>query len=288
MTYRDFYIPLTRLYDEGEAKAIARLVMERRYGLTMADIACGGVESIDGKELEALQSRLLTGEPVQYVLGEAEFCGRIFFVQPGVLIPRPETEWLCRYISQRPYRSGWRVLDIGTGSGCIACTVALDGRQKQGAVPDGDATGTVVAWDISDIAIATARKNAERLGAKVTVEKVDALAPPDDSEKWDIIVSNPPYVCLNERKQMHQNVLRHEPDTALFVPDDDPLLFYRAIASYAVKALRPNGQLLFELNPLYADELKEMAHGMGFKQVQTEYDIYGKERYAVLSLTPQD
>ena len=272
MTFPEFWHPLTAVYDMGEARAIARIVMERHFGLSLPDIACGAVESLDALELSAIRSRLLTGEPVQYILGEAEFCGRCFHVEPGVLIPRPETEWLChRAVSLMSGREG-SVLDIGTGSGCIACTLALDMAGH----------AEVEAWDISDSAIAVARSNAAVLGAHVTVYKTDALNPPADRQRWDLIVSNPPYICLRERKDMHQNVLRYEPGEALFVPDEDPLLFYRAIAKYASKALKPAGTLLFELNPVYSEELQTMATSLGFCSVTIEKDDYGKKRYAVI------
>ena len=276
MTFRDFWQPLVGLYVDGEARAIARLVMERRFGLSVTDIACGAVERLDEEELDAVRRRLLTGEPVQYVLGEAEFCGRRFRVGPGVLIPRPETEWLCRKAveavvaisSQRNERNGGgSILDIGTGSGCIACTVALETEAE------------VVAWDVSDRAIDIARSNAQTLGATVTVEKQDALNPPDDALRWDIIVSNPPYICEHEKMAMHENVVGHEPVEALFVPDDDPLLFYRAIARYAVRALRPGGRLLLEINPLYANELQALLTVTGFSGVKIVEDDFGKRRF---------
>lgn len=274
MTFQEFLQPLSVFYDLGEARAIARLVMERRFGLSLADIACGAVGCCDEHELAAIRNRLLNSEPVQYVLGEAEFCCRIFHVEPGVLIPRPETEWLCRK-SVELLRGvhGGSILDIGTGSGCIACTVALG--------LDSNST-EVVAWDISDRAIAIARDNAAVLGARVTVEKADALNPPADSRRWDMIISNPPYICQHEREAMHENVLRYEPEDALFVPDDDPLLFYRAIAQYAFHALKPSGTLLFEINPAYADNLQAMANTLGFGSVTIEEDDYGKIRYAVI------
>ena len=274
MKFRDFWQPLVGLYDDGEARAIARLVMERRFGLSMADIATGAVERLDEEELDAVRQRLLTGEPVQYVLGEAVFCGRMFHVVPGVLIPRPETEWLChKAVSSfllRFYRNHpFSILDIGTGSGCIACTLALE------------TSAEVVAWDISDRAIDIARSNALALGANVKVEKQDALNPPDDVHRWDLIVSNPPYVCEHEKMAMHPNVLGHEPAEALFVPDDDPLLFYRAIARYAVRALKPEGELLLEINPLYASELQTLLSGMGFSEGEIQEDVFGKKRFAV-------
>ena len=274
MKFRDFWQPLVGLYDDGEARAIARLVMERRFGLSMADIATGAVERLDEEELDAVRQRLLTGEPVQYVLGEAVFRGRTFHVVPGVLIPRPETEWLChKAVSSfllRFYRNHpFSILDIGTGSGCIACTLALE------------TSAEVVAWDISDRAIDIARSNALALGANVKVEKQDALNPPDDVHRWDLIVSNPPYVCEHEKMAMHPNVLGHEPAEALFVPDDDPLLFYRSIACYAAHALKPGGELLLEINPLYASELQTLLSGMGFSEGEIQEDVFGKKRFAV-------
>ena len=269
MDFRDFWQSLTPLYDTGEARAIARLVMERRFGLTMADIACGAVEGLDGESLSRLRDRLSAGEPVQYVLGEAGFCGRTFHVEPGVLIPRPETEWLCREATELLRgHSDARVLDIGTGSGCIACTIALETGAR------------VTAWDIADSAIAIARRNAGALGAAVSIERQDALSPPADSGRWDVIVSNPPYVCEHERQAMHANVLGHEPPLALFVPDDDPLLFYRSIASYAARALKPGGTLLLEANPLYARELRQLLAATGLEAAQTIPDFDGKERFA--------
>ena len=283
--------------------------MERRFGLSMTDIAAGAVERIDAEdELEMLRSRLLTGEPVQYVLGEAVFCGRTFHVEPGVLIPRPETDQLCREavsslklrfhrledapsLKLRFHRNTvCSILDIGTGSGCIACTLALEmqrlealpttGMQRSEALP----TTEVMAWDLSDCAIAVARGNAAALGAKVKVEKQDALNPPDDVCRWDIIVSNPPYVCEHEKTAMHANVLDYEPWEALFVPDDDPLLFYRAIGRYAVRALKPGGVLLLEINPIYAIELQELLSDLGFAEVEIQEDDSGRKRFAVASL----
>ena len=275
MTFRDFWQPLSQLYEAEEARAIARLVMERRFGLSMTDIACGAVEGIEEKELTAIASRLITGEPVQYVLGEAAFCGRMFHVEPGVLIPRPETEGLIDLLFDNLlFDDLGSILDIGTGSGCIACTVALEMESRKL-----DST-YVTAWDISDRAIAVARSNALALGAKVNVEKQDMLTPPDDVHRWDIIVSNPPYVCEHEKMAMHQNVLDHEPAEALFVPDDDPLLFYRAIGRYAVRALKPGGALLLEINPLYANELQELLSATGFAGVEIHEDVFGKKRFA--------
>ena len=281
MVYRDLWRRLLPLYEEREAKAIVRLVLEERFGLTMAEIlglspnpspvGRGGLEVDGADELERMMYRLEQGEPVQYVLGEAWFCGRRFHVEPGVLIPRPETEelveWAVENEKLKMKNEKLCVLDIGTGSGCIAVSLALSLEEA-----------AVTAWDISDVALRIAQGNAERLGADVTFVKQDALAAPNDVAVWDVIVSNPPYVCEREATQMARHVLEHEPHEALFVPDGDALLFYRAIAQYAQQALKPSGALYFEINPQYADELSSMLHAMGFANIQFKSDQFGKCR----------
>ena len=271
MTFEEFWRPLTAIYEAGEAKAVARLVMEVRFGLSMTDVVCG--KTGDDVEMQILQQRLLRGEPVQYILGEAEFGGRTFHVEPGVLIPRPETYELCRWIM---VDGRWKmedgrhvsILDIGTGS--IACTLAAE-------MPNAEVT----AWDISDDALRIASENAKRTGVHVSFEKVDVL----DFQfsifnfQFDLIVSNPPYICNKERAKMERNVLEHEPALALFVPDDDPLLFYRAIARFAAKALKPGGALFFEINPLYASEMQQMLRTEGFSHTEVRNDQFGKQRF---------
>jgi release factor glutamine methyltransferase len=272
MTYDELWRRLTAVYDEGEAKAIVRMVLDVRFGMSAADIYCGKVTQLsanDASELQKIMLRLQQAEPVQYVIGEAYFAGNSFYVNGDVLIPRPETEQLCTIVEGCAPRHA-SILDVGTGSGCIAITIALKRE-------DAD----VEAWEISDGAIAVARRNAERLKAKVKIRRQDALNVPDDSLRWDVIASNPPYICQKEKADMMANVLRYEPHTALFVPDDDPLLFYRAIARYAVKALKDGGKLCFEINPLYADELKAMLSGGGFSHVTVHDDCFGKQRFVV-------
>ena len=269
MTYPEFWRPLTALYGEGEAKAIARLVMEEHFGLSMADVLCGRM--CDEAELRQIQQLLLTGEPVQYVLGRAEFGGRWFHVAPGVLIPRPETYELCQWCLP-PDPSGWRgnILDIGTGSGCIACTLAAELPHAK-----------VAAWDISEAALAIAQDNARRLHVNVIFSQIDILQLSMINCQlsiYDIIISNPPYICQRERAAMERNVLDYEPSLALFVPDDDPLLFYRAIADYARQALKPGGALYFEINPLYAAELQSLLSKMAYHAVELREDQYGKPR----------
>ena len=321
MEYEELWHRLTHIYDAGEAKAIVRWVLDVRFDMSWTDILCGKVTELsahDQTELEKIMQRLEKGEPVQYIIGVADFFGRQFHVEPGVLIPRPETEELCRWILASdkhgltrtireiphqsdtkvrdsplqsdtedrksslqsdnevrvsPSQSDAHILDIGTGSGCIAITLALE-------LPDAQVT----AWDISHDALRIAAGNAKSLGANVTFKHRDVL---DSSlftlhsslPKWDLIVSNPPYICEKEKSAMECNVLEHEPHLALFVPDDDPLLFYRAIAQYAVVALKPQGSLFFEINPLYADDLNHMLRMMSYHDISIRQDQFGKTRF---------
>lgn len=272
MTYRELWRTLEPLYGNGEARAITDYVLDVCFGLSKADILCGAVEEMTAEktaELNKIFGRLTEGEPVQYVLGRAEFSGRWFNVRPGVLIPRPETEELCAWITADSKASASpKVLDIGTGSGCIAITLQLDMPESK-----------VTAWDISADALDVARENAQQLGANVNFVRQDALnAKPEG--KWDVIVSNPPYICEKEKKDMAVNVLEHEPHTALFVPDADPLLFYRAITRLAVQTLSKGGRLYFEINPIYADDTCRMMRAEGMTEVELRSDMYGKQRMA--------
>ena len=263
------------VYDIREAQAVARLVLEERYSLTLADVLCGRMG--DERELLQIQARLLLGEPVQYVLGETVFGGRRFHVAPGVLIPRPETFELCQWVmtadALKPAseaateQSAAKILDIGTGSGCIACTLAAELPHTQ-----------VTAWDISDDALRIAKSNAEALGVNVKFEQVDVLSTLHPI-LWNVIVSNPPYICERERTSMEGRVVDYEPEGALFVPDDDPLLFYRAIARYARQTLTPGGGLFFEINPLYVNELEQLLTDSGFASVESRNDQFGKIRF---------
>lgn len=278
MNYRELRAKLAPLYGEGEARAMADCLLEDAFGLSRADVLCGAVERLspaDSVRLEQMVARLLNFEPLQYVVGYTIFKGRRFKTATGALIPRPETEELCTWIThdnatlERP-----NILDIGTGTGCIACTLALDIPQS-----------SVSALDISKPALAIAAENAKQLGVNITLSEQDILTKSADTALWNIIVSNPPYVCINEQSAMSPNVLRHEPHIALFVPDDAPLLFYRAIANYALTALKPQGRIYFEINPLYANELTSMLTSLGFKDVTIKKDMFGKERM-LSSLTP--
>ena len=284
MTYNELWRQLAQIYDEGEAKAIARMTYEERFGFTLSDIYLGKDAQLSADcqtELKEIAKRLLQGEPIQYVLGQADFCGRKFMVNEHVLIPRPETEELCQWILAadlheltqavrcRPLSSAAEILDIGTGSGCIAITLAAEMPQAE-----------VTAWDISAEALKVAEENARRHNVSVSFEQVDVLNVQCSmfNVQWDIIVSNPPYICHKEREAMENNVLEHEPHTALFVPDDDPLLFYRAIAQYGQSALKDDGWLYFEINPIYAEALCDMLSKMSYRDIEIKEDQYGKQR----------
>ena len=290
MTYDDIWRRLADVYDQREARAVARMLVEEKFSLSFADIICGGVEALpdaDKQWIEAAVKRLEQGEPIQYVLGWAWFGGLKFNVRSGVLIPRPETEWLVDNICAHPAPSNdrpLRILDIGTGSGCIALSI----KQR---LPE----TYVEAWDISTEALSIAADNARSLSLDVVWRQQDALnitpnvlstTPNDnsvvpDSPLWDVIVSNPPYICERERTDMARNVLEHEPSTALFVPDTDPLLFYRAITRYAVGSLNEGGRLLFECNTLYAGDTARMMADEGMTATQVYDDCFGKPRFAV-------
>lgn len=294
MEYQDIILRLQKVYAPGEARALARMALEERFGMTLTDIMFGKVTELSGEKAEELEKiilRLEKSEPIQYILGYETFCGQRFHVAPGVLIPRPETEELvekafhllfgkreeevCKGNAIPTKRNAEkRVLDIGTGSGCIAVSIALKGK----------AAGinlNVTGWDISDEALLIAKRNDEYLKAGVTFEKRDILSEQRRKENcsyWDLIVSNPPYICLSERDTMERNILDYEPHTALFVPDNDSLLFYRAIALFALHALKNGGFLAFEINQRFGKEVCEMLMSLGFKDVSLTCDQFSNPR----------
>lgn len=267
--------------DEHEARSIVRMVLEDAFDLSYTDVCCGALDRLSAYEQDSLFDmlrRISDGEPVQYVVGHTYFWGRCFHVESGVLIPRPETEELCQWIVDDRMEAEWddgghangglSILDIGTGSGIISITLSKE-------LPGAD----VEAWDISNEALDIARDNAVSNCAQVKFRRQDALRPPKGgAAKWDVIVSNPPYICDKEAAAMEACVLDHEPHLALFVPDADPLLFYRKIAEYGRRALKPGGRLYFEINPLYAAPLEQMLVGLGYSGVSVRRDQFGKER----------
>ncbi len=263
MMYRDFWRKLTAIYDEREARAIASLVYEERFGLNRTDICMGEDARMSDEqngEAERILGRLLRNEPVQYVLGYAYFGESRYVVKPGVLIPRPETAALVAWMVA-DMTDEKRLLDCCCGSGCVAL-------EMKGAFP----AMQVSAYDISDVAIEVSQENARQLGRDINVFAMDALNPAPATEKYDVIVSNPPYVCDHERAGMRRNVLDYEPPMALFVPDEDPIKFYTAIARYATQALTDGGRLYFEINPLFVDDMKVMLSGLGFVDVTVNTD----------------
>lgn len=269
MKYEELWRRLTGIYETDEAKAVVRWLLDVCFGLSWADVLCDKMADLPVEQHQALQEmmlRLEQGEPVQYVAGVADFCGRQYLVAPGVLIPRPETAELCHLISTQKNRPS--VLDIGTGSGCIAITLALEMSATQ-----------VTAWDISDEALRIAQENARILKADVMFEKKDALNLREEADRWDIIVSNPPYIKPQERDGMEKNVLEYEPELALFAPEDQPIIFYQRIGEYARKSLRTDGQLFFELNPLTADAVGDYLQQLGFVEIEILQDQNGKRRF---------
>lgn len=339
-SYQELWQSLTPLYEASEAQAIVRLVLEVKYGMTLTDIIGGKVNELsadEGKKLEEIIERLQNAEPVQYVLGQADFMGMTFHVEPGVLIPRPETAELCQWIideenttlermkefcqppdSKTPISqlikgmglAGTKkkilfkeasainkylktldieklhhpfIMDLCTGSGCIAITLNKNIKNCD-----------VLGIDISEKAIEIAKQNAKQLEApSIGFSKDDILdfskyldTPYEEIEdelnrlkgSVNVIVSNPPYICEKEKAGMAKNVLEHEPSLALFVPDDDPLLFYRTIAKIGLFFLKPFATLYYEVNPLYADEIKKMLEEMGYLYVVIKEDSFGKKR----------
>lgn len=211
--------------------------------------------------------RLKKHEPIQYIQGFCDFCGLTFKVTPDTLIPRPETSELVEWITEEQKGDKVKILDIGTGSGCIAITLSdkLPGCN-------------IAAWDISPGALAVAEENNRSNGTEVTFSQVDILAYQPQCEMFDIIVSNPPYIKENEKKSMEANVLDWEPQTALFVPDNDPLLFYRTIAKKALVMLTSGGALYFEINRAHGAETVEMLKSLGYIETELRKDLAGNDR----------
>lgn len=263
---------LAPVVGEREAYWMARDIFDDVMGYSEVDMLVNGNEVLSdfvlGK-LDAVVNRVAQGESLQQVLGWARFAGNRFKVTRDTLIPRPETQELVDLIiSRHGEEKDLRVMDVGTGSGCIAITLARGLKFPQ-----------VSAIDISQGALDVASENAKTLKSKVEFQLRDALSlQKDRGEQYDIIVSNPPYIAECERKDMERSVLDYEPSTALFVPNDDPLRFYRAIASFGTDALSQGGYIYYEINPLFASEMVEMMHKLGYHDIEIINDMQGKER----------
>ena len=300
-TKRHFTALLAEKYPQREAEQLMRILLEDLFGIDWNQQLMNPnlrIDEFQYYQLGEAVKRLLSGEPVQYVTGMARFCDLLLKVSPSVLIPRPETEELVQKICDsfqntkpsllchssegksgsmesigggpKQHYSSIRIWDIGTGSGCIAIALAKHFENAE-----------VYAFDVSEAALEVARENAERNNAKVQFICDDVLYPKSEifSQPVDLVVSNPPYVCDSERAAMERNVLDWEPENALFVPDDDPLLFYRHIAAYTIKALKPGGRLYFEINPIYVEEMKAMLLNTGFHHVEIKKDMFNKQRF---------
>lgn len=260
-------------YSPQEAGNLSRLICCEMLGQRSVDYYLGKDITLSAKveqELESIISRLCNFEPIQYIEGVARFLGRTFRVAPGVLIPRPETEELVE-LMLKELSPAPRVLDIGTGSGCIAITLAKELPEAQ-----------VTAWDISVEALSIASGNAENLQASVRFEQQDVLTcMPGAEETYDVIVSNPPYVTETDKQDMEPNVLNWEPSLALFVPDADPLRFYRRIAELGLDMLVPGGKLYFEINRAFGEDTVSMLYKLGYHAVRLQKDISHNDRFVI-------
>lgn len=265
---------LAKLYPETEIQGFIRIIFDSVMDLSYTDIILRKDEKVNRNDFETITmivTRLKTYEPIQYILGECEFYGLQLIVNPAVLIPRPETEELVQWIIQRNIVSGAKILDIGTGSGCIALAL----KNELGEV-------TVNGVDISEEALKVAKTNATENNLSVDFFQVDILDWKSYTwQKYDVIVSNPPYVREFEKKLMESNVLEYEPDGALFVEDNNPLVFYKTIAEFALVNLSKNGYLFFEINEYLGAEMKDMLKGLGFNNIEVKADINGKDRMLV-------
>jgi release factor glutamine methyltransferase len=268
---------LTPLYPPEEARAIVFALLEDAFGLTRTDVLLGRAASLTDDEKSRLtlcMQRLQQGEPLQHVVGFACFGDLRLKVTPATLIPRPETlelvDWVASDNASAPHP---HILDIGTGSGCIAISLALRLPQAH-----------IAAWDISQAALTVAQCNAEKYDVKIDFQLRDALKASNEAPRFTTIVSNPPYICEHERKDMERNVLDFEPATALFVPDTDPLLFYKALAARGKELLLPNGSVYMEINRAYGKEVCQLFEQTGYTHVTLRKDTFGNDRMVKATL----
>ncbi len=263
---------LAGIFSKGEIESLISLIFEKLKGYSRTQFLLAKDEllnSDDLAEIDKIVTRLKNHEPIQYILGETEFYGLPFYSVPGVLIPRPETEELVQWIIQENKQLGPTILDIGTGTGCIAVSLKKNIEQS-----------TVLACDISHVCIETARSNSKLNNVTVSVIEYDILN--GNSEiffpELDVIVSNPPYIRETEKLMMKKNVLEFEPELALFVPDENPLLFYERIAEFALIHLKKPGHLYFEINEAFGNDCVKMLQQKDFSDIELKKDINGKDR----------
>lgn len=265
--YQSYKRRLLSLYPEEEAGQLVFLLMEHYLGFRRSDILRDREVGILQEEMDRAMQQMELGVPFQYLTGVAHFYGREFHVGPEVLIPRRETEELVYLVLQECKESALKVLDIGTGSGCIPVTLSLEMKEAE-----------VHAVDISPQALERALTNAQKHGAAVDFYQIDILEEQIPISGLDVLVSNPPYVREAESIYMHQNVRDHEPHLALFVADEDPLVFYRVIAEKGLLALKKGGRLYFEINEAFGMEMKRLVKHIGYSQVVVHQDLQGKDR----------
>jgi release factor glutamine methyltransferase len=272
--FQEFLDQISSKEDMNENRSVAYLVFKKLFNLSQTDILADREVELTTQQKEKLNAiieRIKQHEPIQYILGEAEFLGRKFLVDSSVLIPRPETEELVllvkKKLQSKKSETNVRIVDVGTGSGCIPISLALE-------IPSSE----VFALDVSEKALQTAKQNAKTLDADVTFLKCDILLQEIPLQLLDVVVSNPPYVTMKEKSDMMKNVVEYEPHVALFVPDNDPLLFYKAIAIKAKHVLRADGILLVEINEQYGQSVADLFSLNGYKDISIFKDLSGKER----------
>lgn len=261
---------LAGIYPETEIKCFTKIILTEIFGFNITDYYMGKDIKLSvnqARELEEIIARLKIHEPIQYILGHEEFLGRKFEVAPDVLIPRPETAELVSLITNENGGKAAQILDIGTGSGCIAISLSKE-------IPN----SSVTAWDISSTALKIANRNNEALKGNVVFQEVDVLSAIPTDKIYDIIVSNPPYIMDKEKEEMEENVLKWEPSLALFVPNENPLLFYRRIAELGIQLLNKGGKLYFEINQAFGKETEELLIELGYNQTQIIKDLSGLDR----------
>lgn len=263
---------LSGLYPPEEIESFIRIIFRKLKQYTLTDFVLKQDEVLAEKEkdqIKQIAARLKNKEPIQYVLGETEFYGLPFRVKPGVLIPRPETEELVDWVLKSRKTESLRILDVGTGSGCIPISLKKHWPKAH-----------IMACDISEEALEVARMNAGLNQTEIAFFHLNILNPllPDSFPKIDILISNPPYVTESEKAAMNDNVLKYEPARALFVPDHDPLLFYRALAIFGKNYLSHGGQLFMEINEAFGDECRDLLKENGFSYVRLKKDLQGKNR----------
>lgn len=282
-TYKTTFLQeLSSLYDEKEIESFFFIVLEHYHHMKRINLALNPDIAIDATQLDYWNSivvELKKQKPIQYIIGTTEFFGLSFLVDQNTLIPRPETEelveWILESTKYKIQSTKLKILDIGTGSGCIAISLAKNLPLAQ-----------VTAIDVSEKALEKAQKNALFNAVEVNFMFKDILETSDLNEQYDVIVSNPPYIRNLEKNEIKSNVLDYEPHLALFVTDNDPLLFYRKIAQLAMKNLSKNGQLFFEINQYLGNETVDLLQKMGFQNIVLKKDVYGNDRMISCAIAP--